>query len=158
MERASIMIVEDEAVVALDIRKALEKRGYNVCSVEDKGESAIQNIRHTEPDLILMDIMLKGSLNGIETTSIINSQFDIPVVYLTSHSDDDTILKMKNTDVYGYIGKPVNENELFITIEIVINKVKLENQVRRSEKKYRDLVENMQVDHISIVLTVTDGI
>lgn len=138
------MIVEDEAVVALDIRNMLEKRGYIVCSVEDKGESAIQNIPEKIPDLILMDIMLKGSLDGIETTRIINSRFEVPIVYLTSHSDEDTIQKMKDTDVYGYIGKPVNENELFITVEIVINKTRLENQVRRSEKKYRDLVENMQ--------------
>ncbi|HPJ36941.1 MAG TPA: PAS domain S-box protein [Spirochaetota bacterium] len=144
MNRASIMIVEDEAVIALDIRKTLEKRGYDVCSIQDNGESAIKSIEVIAPDLILMDIMLKGPLDGIETTRIINSRFDIPVVYLTSHSDDDTILKMKNTDVYGYVGKPVNENELFITIEIVINKVKLENQLRSSEKKYRDLVENMQ--------------
>jgi len=138
------MIVEDEAIVALDIRKSLEKRGYHVCSVVDNGESAIEAIPGNTPDLILMDIMLRGTLDGIETTRIINSRYDIPIIYLTSHSDEDTILKIKDTDVYGYLLKPVNENELFVTVEIVINKTRLENRVRRSEKKYRDLVENMQ--------------
>lgn len=140
---SSILIVEDELVVALDIKRILEKRGYSVVGVVDTGESAIESVERLRPDLILMDITLRGGLDGIETTGRITDRFDLPVIYLTSHSDEDTIGKIKKSNVYGYLTKPVNPSELPVAVGIALNKHSAEKRVRESERKYRDLIEGM---------------
>ncbi len=143
-ETGKILIVEDELLVALDIRRILEKRGFTIVGIADTGESAIESAGQLQPDLVLMDITLRGAIDGIEASRSIIADFDIPVVYLTSHSDEDTLHKIRSSQVYGYLVKPVNASELFITVALVINKHRFERRIHDSEKKYRDLVLGMQ--------------
>ncbi len=143
-ETGKILVVEDELLVALDIRRILEKRGFTIVGIADTGESAIESAGQLQPDLVLMDITLRGQVDGIEAARSIIADYDIPVVYLTSHSDEDTLHKIRDSQVYGYLVKPVNASELFVTVALVINKHRFERRIHESERKYRDLVLGMQ--------------
>ncbi|MDQ1266045.1 MAG: two-component system, cell cycle sensor histidine kinase and response regulator CckA [Bacteroidota bacterium] len=138
-----IMIVEDEGIVAEDLRLTLENLGYLVpCSVPSGEEALVEAEKH-KPDLVLMDIMLKGKMNGLETAEIIKNKFDIPVIYLTAYADEQTLLRAKLTEPFGYILKPFNVKELHSTIEIALYKAEIEQKLKDSEEKYRTLFENM---------------
>jgi len=115
-----ILIVEDEAVVSLDLARRLEKMGYEVVGRVGSGEDAIALVEQTPPDLILMDINLQGDLDGIETAERLHENFSIPVVYLTAYAGESTLQRAKQTYPYGYILKPFKERELRATIEIAI--------------------------------------
>lgn len=118
MEKAKIMIVENEGIVVLDLRHRLRHMGYSVPAVAASGEEAIQKAIEVRPDLVLMDIRLKGAMNGIEAAEVIHTQLGIPVVYLTALGDKDTIRQATDTSgACGYIGKPFDEVELHTTIE-----------------------------------------
>jgi two-component system, cell cycle sensor histidine kinase and response regulator CckA len=129
-----IMIVEDESIVARDIQKTLEFLGYEVLSIENSGENALKRIEERPPDLILMDIVLKGQIDGIETARLINARSTIPVVFLTSYADDKVLEEAKKTAPFGYIIKPYDERELKTTIEMVLYKAKMENKLREREE------------------------
>jgi len=133
LKNIRILVVEDEHLIALEIKKRLEDIGYKVPKITDKGKEAIEYIEKNKIDLILMDIELNDELNGIDTAEIINSNYDIPVLYLTAYSDDKTLEKAKKTMVYGYIVKPIDENKLKINIEMAINKQKLEKEKTKKE-------------------------
>lgn len=122
MKTARILIVEDEAIVAMVIKKRLLFLGYEVSGVAASGKDAITKVEGTYPDLVLMDIMLKGEMDGIEAADIIQKQFSVPVVFLTAHSDDKTLGRAKETDPYGYIIKPFTEKDLSTTIEIALHR------------------------------------
>jgi PAS domain S-box-containing protein len=127
-----ILIVEDERIVAEDIQKSLEKLGYTVCGVASSGKKALKKVKETTPDIILMDIVLRGDMDGIETAQEVRSQFGTPVVYLTAHDDDKTIDRAKITEPYGYLLKPFNERELHTTIEMALHKHQKEKKVKES--------------------------
>ncbi len=112
MENTRILVVEDEAIVAKDIEGSLKNLGYAVCGRVYTGEEAIQKVTETQPDLVLMDILLKGDMDGIETAQQIRTRFNIPVVYLTAHADEKTLRRAKMTQPYGYLTKPFEEKEL----------------------------------------------
>ncbi len=114
---ASIMVVEDEGVVSIDIRNMLRKAGYDIAAVAFKGEEAVQKAATTKPDLVLMDIGLKGDLDGIEAAKKIRESLHIPVVFLTGFADENTMTKAKEVDPSGFIIKPINEEELRRIIE-----------------------------------------
>lgn len=116
--KAKILIVEDENIVAMDIRKILLDSGYEITSIISSGEEAIINVRENKPDLILMDIVLKGKMTGIDASRIISRYFDIPIIYLTALSNDDTLLEAKSRESYGFLLKPFSANELNIAIEM----------------------------------------
>lgn len=120
MTEAKILVVEDENIVALEIKKRLQKLGYIVPSVASTGEDAISKVEGILPDLVLMDIMLKGEIDGIDAAGEIRKRFNIPVVYLTAYSDEETLQRAKLTEPYGYILKPFEENDLRTTIEIAL--------------------------------------
>jgi len=101
MSRAQLMIVEDERIVAEDIRRSLENLGYKVLSVVSSGEKAIEEAKEKSPDLVLMDIILKGKMDGIEAAGQIRTRFNIPVVYLTAYSDDIIMERAKITEPSG---------------------------------------------------------
>ncbi len=122
MKNIRILVVEDEAIVAMVIKKRLIDLGYIVSGVAATGEDAITKVEGTFPDLVLMDIMLKGEMDGIEAAEQIRQRFSIPVVYLTAHSDENTLERAKLTEPYGYIIKPFTENDLTSNIEIAIHK------------------------------------
>lgn len=117
-DKAKILIVEDENIVAMDIRKILLNSGYEVIAIISSGEEAIANVREQKPDLILMDVVLKGKMTGIDAARIITQYFDIPIIYMTALSNDDTLLEATSRESYGFLRKPFSANELNIAIEM----------------------------------------
>jgi CheY-like chemotaxis protein len=126
LKKSRILVVEDEAIVAMVIKRRLQDLGYIVSGVASTGKDAITKVEGTFPDLVLMDIRLKGDMDGIEATKTIKDRFSLPVVYLTAHSDDVTFKKAKETDPDGYILKPFTEKDLSTTIEIALHKFRKE--------------------------------
>lgn len=124
----SILIVEDELLIAKGIQRCLQAHNYPDTHIAITAEKALGKIPDIRPDLILMDIMLKGNMNGIETAKEILSSYDIPIIYLTSYSDRETLEMAKQTKPYGYILKPFEEKELINSIEIAIFKHQLEKK------------------------------
>lgn len=132
--RAKILIVEDESIVALNIKNRLEKLGYAVVATISSGEVAIQTAAETFPDLVLMDIKLKGKIDGIEAATKIRSQLQVPVVYLTAYADDETLNRAKMAEPYGFILKPFESRDLCTAIEIALYKHQIEKQLREREQ------------------------
>ncbi|NET03688.1 MAG: hybrid sensor histidine kinase/response regulator [Symploca sp. SIO2B6] len=132
MSKIKILIVEDEAIVAEDIASRLEKMGYVAAEIVDSGEEAIVAATTTQPDLILMDIMLSGDIDGTEAAGQIRTQLNIPVVYLTAYADEDTLHQAKITSPFGYILKPFKDKELHATIEIALSRHQAEVEVQKA--------------------------
>ena len=130
MENARIYIVEDEAFVAEDIAMSLERMGYSVAGGASSGEEAIIAVGEIKPDLVLMDIKLQREMSGIEAASQIRARFNIPVVYLTSHTDNEVLLGAKQTEPFGYILKPFEEREMGRTIDIALYRHKMEMKAK----------------------------
>jgi CheY-like chemotaxis protein len=128
MDKTKILIVEDQTIVALNIKNRLRNLGYTVPSAVVSGEEAIREAELTNADLVLMDIMLKGDMDGIEAARIIKSRFGIPIIYLTACTDFETLERAKLTDPEGYISKPFKEEDLYENIEAALLK-------SRSKKK-----------------------
>ncbi|MGE4394739.1 MAG: methanogen output domain 1-containing protein [Methanobacteriales archaeon] len=137
-----MLIVEDESIVALDIKHRAELLGYEVVGIASSGEEALKLIKEKKPDLVLMDIVLKGEMDGIEAAEVIKRDYNIPVVYLTAHSDKETLDRAKQTEPFGYLIKPFEDRELHSAIEVAIYKHMIESKLRISEERYRKLVES----------------
>ncbi len=120
MAEAKIMIVEDEVLFAKNLQELLERLGYTVPALVATGEEAIEKAGEMKPDLVLMDIVLKGGMDGIEAADLIRTRFKIPVVYLTAYADDKTVQRAKITEPYGYVVKPLEERDLHVTLEIAL--------------------------------------
>lgn len=140
MAKTSILVVEDESIVAKDIQNSLKKLGYTVPSVENTGEDAIDAAGQYKPDLILMDIMLKGEISGIEAAEQIRQRYQIPVIFLTAYADESTLSKAKVTEPYGYIIKPFKEIDLHTSIEMALYKHGKEQEVRKERDLYSSIV------------------
>lgn len=134
MGGARILIVEDEGIVALDIEQRLKSLGYTVIDTASTGEEAVERVCEVYPDLVLMDIMLGGEIDGITAAEQIKNQFDIPVIYLTAYADEVTLQRAKITEPYGYIVKPFKEKDLHIIIDIALYKHEMERRLKESEK------------------------
>lgn len=132
--KAKILVVEDESIVAEDIKTSLEKMGYTVPAVCSTGAEAIQKASDLKPDLVLMDIMLKEKMNGIAAAGQIRSLFNVPVIYLTAYVDDDTLERAKLTEPFGYITKPFDDRELKGAIEIALYKSGMERKLKESRE------------------------
>lgn len=131
MDRATrIMIVEDLNITALDLKNRLRKMGYEVCALAGEGEEAIEKAQQVRPDLILMDIRLKGEIDGVQAAEKIREKLDIPVIYLTAHADETTLQRAMVTQPYGYVLKPFEEKELRITIEMAMHRHREEAKLR----------------------------
>ena len=150
----NILIVEDELLIAKNLSHKLESLGYQIVGIVSSGADAIQCAGEMEPDLILMDIVIKGDMDGIETAVIINQKFDIPIIYTTAYADDETLQRAENTGSYGYLLKPFKQRELHATIKIALSKhqeavkmqklialavTKSENRSRYFSMAYHDL-------------------
>lgn len=120
MSKTKILIVEDERIVAIDIKATLEDEGFEIVDIVISGEEAIKKALELKPDLILMDIFLKGQLNGIEATQQIKEKMDIPVIFLTAYEDKKTMDKAQETNPLGYIIKPFEEDFLVSFIKKVL--------------------------------------
>jgi len=134
MSKASILVVEDEMIVAKDIQNRLTKLGYSVVKIIGNGEAAIREAAKSCPDLVLMDIKLKGEMDGVEAAKEIYTRFNIPIIYLTANADKTTLERAKITEPFGYIIKPFKERELSTTIEITLSKHQMETKLKESEK------------------------
>jgi DNA-binding LytR/AlgR family response regulator len=121
MTKPKILISEDEVIIAEDIAACLEELGYETCAI-DAGEDTLEKIRETQPDLVLLDINLKGDADGIEIGSRIKEEFGIPFIYLTAYADKDTVDRAKKTEPDGFLAKPFDEKNLRSAIEIALYK------------------------------------
>ena len=133
MEKTRILIVEDEGLIARDIEDMVRNAGYEVCSVVGTGEDAIKKAETTHPDLILMDIILRGAMDGVEAAEKIREQFNIPVIYLTAHTDENTLERAKLTEPLGYTLKPVEQKELMTVMEMALYKHQMEIKLRERQ-------------------------
>ena len=141
MAKTRILVVEDESIIAADIVMSLRNLGYEVIAAVASGEQAIKKVESDKPDLILMDIAIKGKMDGIETAGRIRSQFKVPVVYLTAYADEKTLERAKVTGPFGYIVKPFEEMDLRVAIEIGLYKAEVEAE---REQIITDLQETLQ--------------
>ncbi|MBF0545666.1 MAG: response regulator [Candidatus Riflebacteria bacterium] len=133
MSKFRIMIVEDEEIVAADLGKSVEKNGYIVCAMASTGMEAIKKADLNRPDLILMDIVLKGSMNGIEAAKKIKDLYQIPIVFLTAFGEDSVLEQARMAEPYGFLTKPFKDRDLHISIEISIYKKRAEDRIRKME-------------------------
>jgi diguanylate cyclase (GGDEF)-like protein/PAS domain S-box-containing protein len=152
MEKPRILIVEDEYIVAMDMQKYLERNGYQLAGHVDRGEDAVQQIAELHPDLVLMDISLKGEMDGIEAATHIWASYKLPVVFLTAYANQTTIERARIAEPYGYLLKPFDERELIAAIEMALYKNSMETRLRESEVKFRSVVENAS-DGIAMIDT-----
>ena len=137
MAKQKIMVVEDSIVVSRDIQARLANLGYGVAATAVTGQEAIDRAEETRPDLILMDINLKGPMDGVEATEHIHQRLDIPIVYLTAQSDEGTLKRAKLTGPFGYLLKPFDERDLHTTIEIAL--YKHESQIKLQDESDQNL-------------------
>jgi PAS domain S-box-containing protein len=133
MNNAKILVVEDERIIAEDIKIRLDQLGYDVISISASGEEAIETAQTKRPDLVVMDIMLGSTMDGIEAAQIIREQFDIPIIFLTAYVDNVLLARAKIAEPFGYILKPFDDRELGSTVEIALYKKKIEAALRTSE-------------------------
>ncbi len=136
-----ILVVEDESIVAKDIQICLKKLGYEVVGIVASGEDAVEKAKEMEPDLIMMDIMLKGEMSGIDAASIIRKTQDIPVIFLTAYTDRDTVDRAKESEPFGYIIKPFKEIDIQTAIEIALYKHRRDLEVKKERDLYYNMVE-----------------
>ncbi len=176
IKKKQILIVEDEAIIAMNIRNLLENLGYEICGLASSAEEAVKFAGEKHPDLILIDIILDGEIDGIDAVVEIKQTRNIPVIYMTAHSDEKTLSRAKATEPHGYILKPVNYNELRSTIDIVLHKYEMEeklksalkeleaknkelltaqNELINSEKKYQNIF-NMMIDGYALFEIIPD--
>jgi PAS domain S-box-containing protein len=149
MAKVNIMIIEDDAITAMDIENQLKNLGYGVSAIVSYGEEVIQKAKETTPDLVLMDIVLKGEMDGIEAAEKIRSQFDIPVIFLTAYADEERLKHATLTLPFGYVLKPFRKRELRIAIEIALYAAKIDSKrkkaeirLKKSKERYRGIVED----------------
>jgi DNA-binding NarL/FixJ family response regulator len=138
------MVVDDEAVIALRLQQRLTSMGFDVTGVAYSGEEAVETARDLRPDLILMDIMIPGKLDGIAAAKIVKAELDIPVVFLTAHSEDKIIERAKQAEPYGYILKPFQDRELKATVEIALYKKDMEQRLKESKIQLRKAHDKLE--------------
>lgn len=141
MVTLNILIVEDDAVSALLLQRALEKNAHQIVGITDTGEKALDLLEENLVDIVMMDINLAGELDGIKTTEIINEKYDIPVVYLSASSDTDTLNKVVGTNPGGYVIKPFNIRELNMVIELAIFKDRKEKELQKLNNELEEKVK-----------------
>jgi CheY-like chemotaxis protein len=130
----AIFIVEDEAIVANDIKETLVSLGYTAAGIAKSGEIALEKIRDTRPDLVLMDIHLAGEMDGVDTAGKVHVLYDIPVIYLTAYADKILLERAKITEPYGYVVKPYDERELHSVIEMALYKHRIEREIKKRDE------------------------
>jgi PAS domain S-box-containing protein len=142
MTKSRILIVEDDLMLANGIEVTLYEHGYDVISKARTGQEAVKEAIEKRPDLVLMDIMLPGAMDGIQAATQIRDQLGIPIVYLTALSDERTLQQIKVSDPFGYISKPFTASDLWTTIEIALHRHQMDRRLEESEARYRAVVED----------------
>jgi len=134
MSKARIMIVEDEGIIAEDVQASLEDMGYEVAAVAITGEDAVERAEKERPDLILMDVLLQGAIDGIEAAARIRKTLDIPIIYLTAYADDMVLERAKTTEPFAYMIKPIRERELYTNIEMALFKHEMDKKLKQGRQ------------------------
>ena len=146
---SKILVVDDEAIITMQLEERLSAMGYTIAGMAASGEEAIDKARRIHPDLVLMDIVMPGKMNGIEAAKIITGELDIPVVFVTSYADDTIIEKAKHVRPYGYIVKPFNELEIKAAVEVAlfrkVTEREEENLIKSSQEKIVTGIEASQM-------------
>ena len=140
-----IIIIEDEALIAIEIESTLSLLGYQVVGKAMNGDKALDLFANTQCDLIILDISIKGTLTGIDLAKVIRAKYDVPFVFLTSYSDKSTLDMVKETMPYGYIVKPFNESDLRSTIELALYKYESEQSSSNRSKPYLQSKYNIEL-------------
>ena len=143
MTSEKIFIVEDEAIVVESLNDHLESLGYTISGQASSGEQALLKISKNESDLVLMDIMLKGEMDGVETAKQVSSLYGIPVVFLTAYSDSETLKRAKLVEPYGYLIKPYKVRELHTTLEITLYKHRMEKRMKVNERRLGTILRSI---------------
>lgn len=143
MSQVKLLVVEDESIVALDIKQRAESLGYQVTGIAPSGEEALELVAQEKPDLVLMDIVLKGEMDGIETAEQIREKWDLPVIYLTAYSDEKTLERAKLTQPFGYLIKPFEDRDLHSAVEMAIYKHQMDSKVKESQKWLATTLESI---------------
>ena len=151
MSKTNVLVVEDESIVAKDIQQSLKKLGYNVLAICSTGEDAIKKAEELKPNIVLMDIMLKGDMSGIDAASQIRETNNIPVIFLTAYADESTLSKAKVSEPFGYIIKPFKEIDLHTSIEMAIYKHEKESNLQKERNFLYSIVENKEFKDILFV-------
>jgi len=154
MTNARVLVVEDEAVVAMDIEHRLINLGHKVVGVTARGEEAVRLGKELRPDLILMDIHLQGDMDGVTAAEQIHESFEVPVVYVTAHADEVTIQRAKISGPFGYVLKPFDERELRTVIEMALYKHEADRKLRASERRYAMMLASIGD---AVIATDTQG-
>lgn len=152
MVKNQIMIVEDEVVIAKDIKNTLENFGYFVSGTVTTGEKAVEKAKESKPDLVFMDIFLNGEMDGIEAAQTINDYLGIPVIYLTAYADEKIIERAKKTGPFSYLIKPFQGKELHASIQMALFKSGNEKKLKELNEKRRVCINNLQE---TLILTET---
>lgn len=150
MAKERVLIVEDEKIIALDLQRRLERFGYIICETCSEGVDAIEKAKLHKPDIILMDIMLNGPMDGIEAAKIIKQNQRIPVVFLTAYVDDRTLERAKTAEPYGYILKPFKERELYTAIDIALYKFNSEQFIKKQERLFSAILHSVNDGLIAV--------
>jgi DNA-binding LytR/AlgR family response regulator len=140
VKKSKILIVEDEMIIAADLSLQLTKLGYQVIGIQTHGEDALKTVDQNRPDIVIMDIVLSGEMNGIQAAQIIHDKYNIPIIYLTSNADDATFQKAKATKPYAFISKPFRREDLSRAIELTIERTEME----KSETGQTDQVSTLE--------------
>lgn len=154
MSKTRILVVEDESIVAKDIQKSLEKLGYEVPATASSAASAYEKLEQIKPDLVFLDIKLKGEEDGIHIAEHIKEKYNIPVIFLTSYVDQETLDRAKVTEPYGYIVKPFNESDLKTTVEMALFKFSRDREVRESQQRLANALARVEE---SIIVVDIEG-
>ena len=144
MQSTRILVVEDENIVAKDLQNRLQRLGYQVPATVATGADAIRLAEEIRPDLILMDIVLKGAMDGIQAAAEILARFGTPVIFLSAYGDEDYVQRARDLQPLGYILKPFKERELHAVIQAGLHRRQIELKLKESEEKYRRIVETAQ--------------
>jgi signal transduction histidine kinase/CheY-like chemotaxis protein len=141
MNKTKIFIVEDEVIVAKNIEKRLQNAGYEIAGIASSSEQAINCIEEKKPDLVLMDIKIKGSIDGIDTANLVRKKFNLPIIFLTSYTDEETFQRAKQTEPFGFLTKPFEIKELHRTIEMALYKNDINKKLVETQQRFEIAVQ-----------------
>ena len=147
MRNVSVLVVEDEGIVARDICTSLEDLGYSIAGTAATGENALKLMKETDPDIVLMDINLRGDMDGIEVAESIRKNSNTPVIYLTAYSDDAILSRAKLTGPFGYLIKPYEERELHMNIEMALYKHQIDLEREHYIKELQEALDKIKTLH-----------
>jgi len=155
MAKARILVVEDENIISLEIQERLKTMGHAICGAATTAEEAVVKATDMHPDLVLMDIMLRGNRDGIEAAGEIKDSVPVPIIYLTAYADDRTLERASSTEPHGYLIKPFEDRELHAAIEMALYKHKAESRIRESEQRYAATIRCIAD---GVIITDADGL